>query len=192
MNRTTVLLDMDGVIVDFVRGSLAFHGKTLPYADVRWDFPQQVGFGATWAPAFWGPLGHDFWSDLPWTPFGRELLAGLESRVGDDILFTSSPCDTPGCESGKRAWLAKHVPHLKDHFNFSKKKHKLSKPFTVLVDDHDANVEKFNKGLGIAVLVPLPWSNDPAGLNAAGDGPDMDRVWTMIDWALKVSNEGRR
>ena len=73
------MLDMDGVLCDFVRGSLSHHGRTLDYNTIEWDFVNQLGM----PPAeFWAPLGFDFWAGLPWTPGGRDFYDALERVVG--------------------------------------------------------------------------------------------------------------
>lgn len=151
-------LDLDGVLVDFVAGGLAFHGKTLPPDEVRWDFPQQVGFVGTWAAEFWNPLGKDFWAGLGWTVEGKLLLAHLEVLFGDRVVLLSSPCGTPGRHEGKCEWVERELPAYRRRVCLGAAKHLFAAPTKILVDDHDANADAFTAEGGRAVLVPRPWN----------------------------------
>ena len=51
--------------------------------------------------------GAEWWENLPWTPHGRELWAGL-IKYNPQIL--SAPmAGATGCEDGKRAWIKKNI-----------------------------------------------------------------------------------
>lgn len=157
--KPVLFFDLDGVLADFVRGALAHHGKSLQMADVRWDFPQQVGFGGTWAPEFWEPLGETFWAGLDTLRDGFELLGAAERLVGADrIGLLSSPCDTRGCAEGKRAWVARHMPDYRKRLFLGSAKELFAAPGKVLVDDHDPNCDRFAAWGGRAILVPRPWN----------------------------------
>ena len=159
-----VLLDLDGVLVDFVGPSLALHGKSIPPADVRWNFPQQVGIPE---PEFWRPLGFDFWSNLPWTTEGKQLLHGVRLSALS-YGYITSPCGTEGCVEGKRAWARKNLPCKGSLMLVGGAKHLLAHPNALLIDDHDANVEKFREHGGKAILVPRPWNARKDECNADG------------------------
>lgn len=151
-------LDMDGVLVDFVSGSLRYHGKHLPMSEVRWEFPKQVGFSGTWAAEFWDKLDFDFWANLEWTPEGRDLLWVVEQKFGDNVILMTSPCDTPGSVEGKIAWIKNNLPKYRRKFMVGPAKHLTAGPGKVLVDDHEGNTDKFVEHGGRAVLVPRPWN----------------------------------
>lgn len=151
-------LDLDGVLVDFVGGSLDLHGKTIPPDQVTWDFPQQVGFSGTRAAEFWAPLGREFWAGLGWSAEGDKLLKGIESIFGDNVVLMTSPCDTDGSVEGKVDWVKKNLPAYRRKFFVGPPKHLAAGPYKIMVDDHDANVDKFVSHGGKAVLVPRPWN----------------------------------
>ena len=159
----TCLVDLDGVLVDFVRGSFVFHQKSIPIKDVRWDFPKQIGFEGTWTKDFWDPLGYDFWVNLEWTSEGKQLLTGLEELFGDDIAIISSPCQTRGCRDGKGDWVEKHIPHYRKKVFLGSEKYRFAAPNKILFDDHEDNVKHFSnpdpKYNGKAILIPRPWNS---------------------------------
>lgn len=160
MSKPIFFFDMDGVLADFVRGSLAFHGKELRISDVRWDFPQQVGFAETWAPDFWNPLGFDFWAGLGTLQDGFALLRAVEQFAGPErIGILSTPCETRGCAEGKRAWIAEHLPEYKKRLFLGSAKELFASPDKILVDDHDPNCQKFAAWGGKSVLIPRPWND---------------------------------
>jgi hypothetical protein len=151
-------LDLDGVLVDFVGGALAAHGRTLPIADVRWDFCTQIGFRGVDDPAFWAPLGYDFWANLGWHADGRAIVGTVDRLFEGQVALLTSPCDTLGCAEGKREWVRRHLPEFSQRLLIGTSKHLVAGPGKVLVDDHDANVAAFRCGGGRAVLVPRPWN----------------------------------
>jgi|SRR5579871_246204 len=152
-------VDLDGVLVDFVAGALAVHGKTLARREVKWSFPEQIGFAGADDAAFWEPLGFDFWAGLGWHEDGRRLLGELERLVGADrIALLTSPCLTRGAVEGKVEWLRRRLPRYARQFFVGPAKHLCAGPGKVLVDDHDANVDRFVGAGGRAVLVPRPWN----------------------------------
>lgn len=157
--KPVCFLDLDGVLVDFVGGALAMHGKHIPPAEVRWDFPSQVGFDGVNAAAFWAPLGRDFWAGLGWTADGRGILAAVEDAFGPErVCLLTSPCLTPGCAEGKLDWVRRELPGYARRVLVGPCKHLLAGPGKLLVDDHDANCEAFAKAGGASVLVPRPWN----------------------------------
>lgn len=153
--KVTCMLDMDGVLVDMVKGCFDFFNKQIPYRDVRWNLPPQLGMTQD---EFWNPLGYDFWANLDWTHEGEELLSELESIYEKNIVLVSSPCDTPGCDEGKRAWVKKHLPEYKRRCFIGQDKFHLAAPNKILIDDHDPNIDKFREFRGHGCLVPRPWN----------------------------------
>jgi hypothetical protein len=157
--RKVCFLDLDGVLVDFVSGALALHGVTLPRSEVRWNFLTQIGFDGINDPRFWSPMGHDFWANLPWTAEGPLVLLAVERLYGaDNVALMTSPCDTPGSVEGKLSWVCRELPAYRRRLFVGPAKHLAAGPGKVLVDDHDANVDKFCAAGGSALLVPRPWN----------------------------------
>ena len=157
--KPVCFLDLDGVLVDFVGGALAMHGKHIPPAEVRWDFLTQIGFDGVNDERFWAPMGRDFWAGLGWTADGRAILAAVEEAFGaEQVCLLTSPCLTPGCAEGKLDWVRRETPGYARRVLVGPCKHLLAGPRKLLVDDHDANCEAFNRAGGASVLVPRPWN----------------------------------
>jgi 5'(3')-deoxyribonucleotidase len=166
--RTTIFyVDMDGVLADFVGGSLKLHGKHIPPAEVGWDFWQQVGFD-DWR-AFWEPLENEqFWAELEPLPDGMELFRHLERIVGHERIGILSSGLCPGSCDGKRDWLRKHLPKYEEHAIFCTKKQLCAAPCKLLIDDHDANIDAFRKAGGFAFTVPRSWNRRRGEIDANG------------------------
>ena len=154
-----IYLDMDGVLADFVGGSLKIHGKELPPKEVRWNFMDQVGFNGGGDMRFWEPLSNpDFWANLDVLPDGQRLYEMLARNMGAENIGILSSGLCPGSCDGKRAWLKKHFPQLEKTALFGTVKHMAAAPCKILVDDHDPNVEGFRAARGHAILTPRPWN----------------------------------
>lgn len=155
--KSTIFLDMDGVLVDFAGGALQAHNKELDYENISWGFYEQVGLTEA---EFWKPLGYDFWRTLSWTMEGKLLLTALEQLVGEEnVILLTSPCETPGCIDGKMAWIKREMPSYTRRFLIGPPKYALAAPGKVLVDDYPGNINKYVKAGGHGVLVPRPWND---------------------------------
>jgi len=166
------LLDMDGVLVDFVGGALDLLGLDPKIYDKpeslgNWDIVALSGM----EPAnFWEKMGYDFWLNLPWTKDGQEILNFALAQFGfENICLLTSPCTTEGCMEGKLAWIKKHIPEFGRRYLIGPSKEFCVNPDHYLFDDRDENIEKFVEHGGKGVLVPRPWNklyrlrHDPIG-----------------------------
>lgn len=189
MSKPVLYLDLDGVLVDFVRGALRAHGQYIPFPDVRWDFWRQMdgSNGEMTEIEFWKPMGRSFWEHLPWTPEGKNFLALLEAIAGDRIVLLTSPSDNDGAVDGKIAWIKRELPAYTRRFFVGPPKALAASPMKILVDDYGVNVEKFNDEGGRFVLVPRPWNRrfyDTAGRNGEFDpetvAKEVRTLWEIL------------
>jgi hypothetical protein len=186
MNGLAVFFDMDGVLCDFVRGALMFHGREdMPYCDVRWGIEAQLGLSPT---DFWKDLSFGFWSALPAYADGMSLLAAAERLVGADrIALLTSPCDTAGCCDGKREWVAKHLPAYRRRLFMGSAKELFAGPTKVLVDDHDANVKAFSAAGGRTVQPPRPWNTMDWHCTGPDGTFDVDRTFAALAQEIRFA-----
>jgi 5'(3')-deoxyribonucleotidase len=154
------LLDMDGVIVDFVAGAMRAHGISKTQEQLwegslgQWDMAPL--FRVSW-DEFFRPMSEDWWANLDWTPDGEAILKMVEERF-DQVVIVTSPIMTTGCHEGKLRWMRRHLPKKYSRGSghiFATPKHLMSNPSHVLIDDRDENVDRFRAyGGGVAVEVP--------------------------------------
>lgn len=158
-----ILLDMDGVLVDFVKGIIEIHdlqttAEELYAGRPGYDIVEVVGMSG---PAFWKPCDEEFWAKLDWMPDGREIFEIVESTFGRDrIKICTKPSPNYGCMPGKLRWIERHLPkHYKnpENFIFTGCKHASAKGNT-LIDDSDSNVSEFRRAGGISYIVPRVWN----------------------------------
>lgn len=155
-----ILLDMDGVLADFVGGICKAHALPNPYLD-----PANHGrycieeiWGVTPAK-FWAPTDEEFWTFLEPTPEADEIVRLCTSAVGkENITVFSSPCATRGCMEGKYEWLRRHFPQFYRQFLFGPQKYLCAQSGHWLIDDFDQNVQQFRSAGGWAWLFPRPWN----------------------------------
>lgn len=158
--KPTVFIDLDGVLADFVRGSFRLHKRSLPMRSVRWGFPQQIGFRDEYDPAFWNPMGRDFWANLDVLADGVSLLHAAESMLpANRIGLLTSAAGVDGCLDGKRDWVGRHLPEYLPRFFTGVTKELFAAPGKILIDDREENVSRFVAEGGSAVLVPRPWNS---------------------------------
>ena len=178
MNRL-LFIDLDGVLVDFVAGALAFHKSNLLYSEAKWDLAAQIGLAAS---DFWNPLGREFWEGLQPT---REMVntISLASRYfGEENTFViSSPCRTPGCATGKAAWVEKHLPpSYSRHLLLTDRKEIFAGPGRLLIDDFRLNCQAWEASGCKAFLFPRPWN----------EARDLESLWASdLRSFLKVNTE---
>ena len=158
----TILLDMDGVFVRWVKGCLKTHGSALTEEQITGWVHVQLGISMKemWEPI--DALGPEWWAELePW-PWFEQLWAELR-RISEKVYICTSPSHSVHAVPGKKMWLAKHLPDF-DHRDaiFTARKFLLAKPGRVLIDDLSYNVDPFRKEGGKAVLFPQYWNNAQA------------------------------
>lgn len=156
-----VLLDLDGVLVNFVKGAETIHGLSGFYSDPQnhgnWHFDKASGLSGN---QFWGPLGTAFWAGLPWMEDGKAILDFLERKYGEHnicVLTTGSVSNQAECIVGKVQWLNQHLPNYK--FWVGTGKEFCAHSNAILIDDKDSNVNDFLAEGGDALLVPRLWNS---------------------------------
>jgi 5'(3')-deoxyribonucleotidase len=154
------LLDLDGVLVDFVRGACSLHSKANPYNEGYAHFYFNEAWGMP-AADFWREMGKDFWANLPWMPDGQAIFNIIDERYGaKNTCILTSPCDTEGCFDGKMAWIKKHLPSAyRRKFLVGPVKDFCAQADHVLIDDRDENHDSFIAAGGQAIIVPRPWNH---------------------------------
>jgi 5'(3')-deoxyribonucleotidase len=154
--QVSVFWDLDGCLADFVRGCFAFHGKSLPYDEVQWDFDKQLELTPE---EFWSPLGYEFWKNLPVLNDGAMVLNETVATIGlDNIGVLTSPCQTAGCVDGKLDWIRSNFPYLDRKVLVGSAKYLCSGPGRILIDDLGKNIEAWEASGGVGILYPQPWN----------------------------------
>lgn len=173
MAASVIFFDMDGVLCDFVRGSLVAHGKTLPIGECDWDFMRKVGFTGAGDMAFWEPLCNPgFWANLEPLADGLALFRAAVEDFGPDRVAILSSGLCPGSVDGKREWIRRHLPGFDvKRAVFAHAKGLCGGPGKVLVDDHDANLDDFAAAGGVSVPAPRPWNQYRAWSQPDGSFP---------------------
>jgi 5'(3')-deoxyribonucleotidase len=159
-----ILLDMDGVLADFVGGISKAHGRPSPFDD-----PQHHGkyeMTEIWGmevAEFWKPTDEEFWASLEPTSEATEIVRLATDAVGtENVCLLSSPCAHLGCVPGKLRWIERHFPQFKRRFLFGPRKEFCAAPNRLLIDDWDQNVAYFTAANGNAWLYPRPWNTQAA------------------------------
>ncbi len=183
-------LDMDGTATDWVRGSFALHGKSVPMPDVRWHVPVQMGFKSELDPAFWEPMENPhFWRNLDPLPDGMELYRRIVERFGNESLNILSSARCRGSADGKIDWLKKHMPAHVDCAVFAHKKERVASAHTILIDDHTVNLQRFCEAGGHTLTIPRPWNHLRAECGPDGSF-DVDAVWgRLLDIVASVEDQ---
>lgn len=161
-----ILLDMDGVLVDFLGGACKLHGKVYPglphdpdtqTEQKPWDIEPIFGMNA---PELWDPMGREFWEGLEPLPHCHEVVKILSDKFGEEnICLLTSPVRTDGCIDGKMAWIRKHLPQFRRRFLVGPAKQFAASARHCLVDDHAKNIEAFRDAGGHVFMFPAPWNH---------------------------------
>ena len=168
---TTVFLDMDEVLTDFVGGACVAHYTTVAELDfVRkpgiWSIVEPLGTirkipGFT-NDDFWEQIhcyGEIFWLRLAALPWARELTGLLDDLYPQRWYIVSAPSRCPTSYSGKVKWLKRFFRQDFDRFLLTPHKHLFAKPGTLLIDDRELNLLKFEEAGGKGLLFPNMGNN---------------------------------
>jgi len=145
---------MDGVIVDFNKGVSDKFGVDVTDADTR-ALHKLIGVSST---LFWKTLNESstWWAELEPYPWLEELVDLIEKR-GSWYLCTAAA--SLAALHGRVRWIKRIFGSQFDRFVFTRHKHLLARPHTLLIDDTPKQVEDFSSEEGArAVLFPQPWN----------------------------------
>lgn len=166
-----VLLDLDGVLVDFVGGICKAHNVDVPYLDGQENTYYIEDLLGLSKKQFWEPANDArFWENLEWTPDGKYILESiLRVFPSHSICILSSPSLAPEAAAGKMYWIQREVPDFSRRFLIGPAKEFCAHNGAFLIDDSDHNVDLFKETGGDGILVPRLWNrNWMLADNAAG------------------------
>ncbi|WP_417386787.1 5' nucleotidase, NT5C type [Gimesia sp.] len=159
-----ILLDMDGVISDFMGAILELHDQGHLLEEWPPGERDYAGVLGMTKDEFWKPVdsvGGRFWAEFPPYPWLDELLALLKQTA--PITISTSPSRSAACASAKVEWLRQHFQEpLYMDFMIGTKKYLMAKPDVVLIDDQHKNIDLFREHGGQAILFPQPWNENYA------------------------------
>ena len=164
MNKE-IYLDLDGVCVDFISAAVRAHGFNPEETLDEWsknhagEFHPYVVLDIE-MDAFWEKLhslGEEFWVNLKPYPWFENLYHSL-TRMGE-VIFCTSTTRSPTCVSGKLKWLQEQFGTDFNRYIFTAHKDRLAHPNAYLIDDFDANIERFSSRGGNGILFPQIWNS---------------------------------
>lgn len=139
-----IYCDMDGVLCDFAGRFDHFTGMSPS------EYKDKKG-----VKMFWNlieDVGEVFWSEMKWTPRGRELWNFIEP-YSPELL--SSPSNEQSSRDGKLLWVSKNLPSwVKTNFSSQETKQEFANPNTVLIDDMETTIEQWSSKNGIGIYHP--------------------------------------
>jgi len=159
-----IYCDMDGVLVDFVAGTVEHITKQLQAGeaeelkekigrdyitdeDIHVNSPNRNNYVRDYM--FKELNNHaEFWENLPWMPGGEELWNFI-SQFNPYIL--TAPMGY-GSEIGKQAWIDTHLQPSPSKVFMSHDKFKWAAANHILIDDFTKNTVPWNNEGGISIL----------------------------------------
>ena len=185
-----VFIDLDGVMVDFVRGALKWWGLGDPWNckanHGRHDMWDLVGMERA---EFVRPMqNQNFWQTLPWTEDGLEILRMVEAAFRKDIAILSSPrLGGTAEEAGKRNWIMRRLPEYENMAWLGRgQKAAFAHPNALLIDDSDDEILAWCQRGGRGILLPRLWNS-----NYASAGESLLYLQSCLDSLLaSLGTEG--
>lgn len=189
MKDYKIYVDMDGVLVDMVRGlhdymKVSYDSSKYHYPKNEYKiFPYFIKYVQTVHHKEFNKQmlydmcdSHHFWRDLKKEPTADALLSMLDNLVDmKNVFICSYPMAGPDTWSGKVAWVEKNYPQLSRQMILSTApKSVLAGNNTLLIDDNNENHIEFGKAGGNSFLVPQPWN--------------MDHELFGTDWITRLKN----
>jgi hypothetical protein len=157
-----VLIDIDGVIYDFVSYMLKTHFSFINADETmirNYDISTSIGISKS-----------DFWRTCDkadgifhegeiyeWT----KLLIDICKSHADKVAFSSNPGNNPKHWAEKKKFYDKFFTDSEIPMITTQHKESLSLEGVVLIDDFDKNIKKFNElGNGIGITFPQYWNSN--------------------------------
>lgn len=158
MNKI-IYLDLDGVLVNFVKGVYEILGEKSPILGES-DMTKWYGLSHN---QFWKEInkyGEAWWADLERLSWADELFDFCQEKFElDNMFFLTSPSRLPGCLSGKLKWIQKHYPQMQRKVIFTPQKHLCAREGRILIDDTKSKTSKFHEYGGVGLLFPALYND---------------------------------
>lgn len=161
------LIDVDGVVANFVEGCCRLYGKKPEQWPVgEYAFPHAM-LGEPSEDAVWSRIANlksDFWYNLPILPDAYQIVHACEELFGIEncAFLTSPPKSSPWAATGKIQWIQNYFPKYARRILIGSCKEFCAHKDSILVDDYSVNITKFKKHGGHGVLVPRRWNEEHA------------------------------
>ena len=162
MQNNHFLLDMDGVLSDFLSGALKLFNRELRRNITIEEYISVGGFDISKVydisvSKFWHIIDNEknFWLNLKPFDWSIDLLRFLK-ELGE-VTIVTSPSQDYKCVSQKLEWLDKYL-RVKSNDVFLGSKKYLMAGNGILIDDYHKNTEKFILNGGKAILIPSNWN----------------------------------
>lgn len=174
MNKSTIFLDMDGVLVNWVEGAHAIHRKPWSPGDESlekwpykhgaegWDFYKEPRFNVSYENLFKG-MHRYFWANLKWMPDGRSVLSLCEKYFPDRVFLLTAPHIQEGVIDGRMDWIRDNAPEYSRKVLVGYCKEAIATvggKRSILIDDWDRNINAWHAAGGRALMCPRPWNSD--------------------------------
>jgi len=158
MKPTTLILDMDEIITDFVSAACIVHGTTrdklhTTWTPGDWDMCKPLDVSVT---KFWAEIdecGIEFWKGLHPTPWLEDLMLFCE-REFEEIHIVTAPSRSEHCYHGKIWWLREYFGSTFNNFCITPHKHIFANERSVILDDRETTIKKFVGHGGKGILFP--------------------------------------
>jgi hypothetical protein len=166
-----IFIDLDDVCNMFTMYALRSVGCSvrLDYA----DYPAECGYDIVAAAnyllnaprytinAFWDAIARDMWATIPRSTIFPWVVDVAESLVGrENVCIATSPTKDPDCLAGKLEWIHRNMPDwMWRQYSITPRKYLLARPDSLLIDDNQENIHKFETHGGHGIVVPRPWNS---------------------------------
>lgn len=138
-----IYLDLDGVMVDFIRPAFQLFKVSLKTCSSVEDLIEHyIGTDEFWAKVH--KQGSKWWANLPPTTWHKKLWK-MAHEYANEVHILTSPSNNPSCAAGKFEWCQKHLNTIPI---ICKPKHKLANPTSLLIDDRYDKLSKFRSAGG--------------------------------------------
>ena len=164
--KPVIYLDMDGVATRFVTKAIKANNEDPVEIIEKWNNYHQGNYLVDEIldisrKRFWENIyrfGEDFWRYLDEYPWFQDLYNKLNKIT--QVVFLTTPTNFGYCLEGKLKWLKDRFGEDFDQYIFTHHKHFVADRQSLLIDDYDSNIDKFEVWGGRGVLFPQIWNRN--------------------------------
>lgn len=141
--RYILYVDMDGVLVDFVKSFARIsddnslkhpHDYHSKYGDAFWDLLKEQDI--------------DFWKTMDWMSDGKHLWSFVKYK--NPIILSTPVTGHKPSYDGKKFWVKQHLGNIETILSDRKEQYATSN--SILIDDMERNISRWNAAGGIGIL----------------------------------------